>query len=114
VEDDEDFREIVREVLTRAGYRLREAGNGADGLAAFAAERPDLVILDINLPDLLGIEVCRRMRTVDAATPILLCSVRSATVSVAEGLEAGADGYILKPFDDGEFLERIAAGLKPG
>ena len=113
MEDDEDFREIVREVLTRAGHSLREAGNGADGLAAFKAERPDLVILDINLPDVLGIEVCRRMRTLDTRTPILLCSVRSATVSVAEGLEAGADGYILKPFDDGEFLERVASASRP-
>lgn len=112
IDDDEDFREVVRQLLTRAGCGLREATSGAAGLAEFGRQRPDLVICDVNLPDMLGWEVCRRIRAVDRSTPVLLCSVRSGASSLADSLAAGANGYIVKPFENAEFLKSVSLALR--
>lgn len=112
IDDDEDFREVVRQLLSRAGCGLREAGDGASGLAEFGRGRPDLVICDVNLPDMQGWEACRRIRTLDRTVPILLCSVRADDSYLVESLAAGANGYIPKPFETAEFLESVARALR--
>jgi len=113
VDDESDFREIVRHVLERGGYRVVTASDGREGLKIFAEQEPGLVVLDGNLPDLDGFEVCRRLRATPAGrtVPVLLCTVRSALTTVAAGFEAGATGYVLKPFEMEELLEKVAAAL---
>jgi DNA-binding response OmpR family regulator len=114
VDDEQDFREIVRHVLERAGYRTITAADGLEGLRLFAEQEPDLVVLDGNLPDIDGIEVCRRLRATEAGAtvPIIMCTVRSVLNTVASGFEAGATGYVLKPFEIEELLDSVGEALK--
>lgn len=114
VDDEYDFRVIVAHVLEHGGYDTVLAGDGAEGLHLFEDRRPDLVVLDGNLPDMDGIEVCRRLRATEAGkkVPILMCTVRSALERVSAGLEAGATDYVLKPFETEELLARVDAALK--
>lgn len=114
VDDEHDFRAIATHVLERGGYEVVAAENGAEGLRLFKERAPDLMVLDGHLPDLDGFEICKRLRADGAKTPILLCTVRSALSTVAEGIEAGATDYVLKPFAMEELLERVAAALRPG
>ena len=83
-------------------------------LKVFAERRPDLVVLDGNLPDIDGLEVCRRLRRLPGGekVPILMCTVRSAMVTVSEGIDAGVTDYVLKPFEMEDLLERISDALK--
>lgn len=113
VDDEHDFRAICAHVLDRGGYDTVTAEDGLKGLAAFSERRPDLVVLDGNLPDLDGIEVCRRLRKLPggAAVPVLMCTVRSAVVSIQDGLDAGVTDYVLKPFEMDDLLERVADAL---
>ncbi|MEK7383247.1 MAG: response regulator transcription factor [Elusimicrobiota bacterium] len=114
VDDDSDFRQIVTHVLSRGGYDVVTAADGLEGLSLFDAQEPDLVVLDGHLPDLDGFEVCRRLRAtaLGAKVPILLCTVRSALTTVSAGLDAGATGYVLKPFEMEELLEKVSEALK--
>jgi two-component system phosphate regulon response regulator PhoB len=114
VDDESDFREIVQHVLERGGYRVVTASDGQEGLKLFAEQEPDLVVLDGNLPDLDGYEVCRRLRATPAGktVPILMCTVRSALTTVSAAFEVGATGYVLKPFEMEELLESVGAALK--
>lgn len=109
VEDDEDFRTILKKILSKEGFKILTASNGAEGLASYEEAEPDLVILDVHLPDALGTEICRKIRDEGPRpnTPVLLCTVRSGIVSVAEGLNAGASDYILKPFSPDDLLARV-------
>lgn len=111
VDDEEDFRAILRVVLERAGYRVLQGSNGAEGLERFAAEKPDLMIVDLSMPDMDGIEVTRRLRAQGHKTPILMLTVRSQILTVSEGLASGVTDYILKPFDKDDLLERVQRGL---
>jgi CheY-like chemotaxis protein len=113
VDDEHDFRAIVSHVLKRGGYDVVTAADGLEGLAKFAECAPDLVVLDGHLPDIDGFEVCRRLRATPLGrhVPILLCTVRSALSTVAAGFEAGATGYVLKPFEMEELLESVAEAL---
>lgn len=113
VDDEHDFRAICAHVLDRGGYDTVTAEDGLKGLAAFSERKPDLVVLDGNLPDLDGIEVCRRLRKLPggAAVPVLMCTVRSAVVSIQDGLDAGVTDYVLKPFEMDDLLERVADAL---
>ncbi|MBI4061709.1 MAG: response regulator [Elusimicrobia bacterium] len=114
VDDEHDFRAICVHVLDRGGYDTATAGDGAAGLAAFAQRKPDVVVLDGNLPDMDGIEVCRRLRKLPGGktVPVLMCTVRSAVVSIQEGLDAGVTDYVLKPFEMEDLLSRVAAALE--
>ena len=114
VDDEHDFRVIVSHVLKRGGYEVVTAADGAEGLRRFEESEPDLVVLDGQLPDIDGFEVCRRLRATPRGrkVPILLCTVRSALATVAAGFEAGATGYVLKPFEIEELLESVADALK--
>ena len=114
IEDEMDCLALMEHILLAAGYAVVKAVNGADGLKAFEEEKPDLVLLDLKLPDMDGLDVCGKIRSggVRAKTPILFCSVRSGVASVAHALESGADDYVLKPYDADDLVARIEAALK--
>src|SRR5579883_516384 len=113
VEDEVDFRELLTHVLGQKGYDVTAAGNGEDGLSAYRDGSPDLVLLDVHLPDMSGFEICRKIRAEGPRpqTPILICTVRSEVAPVAEGLSSGATDYVLKPFQVSDLLERIETAL---
>ena len=111
VEDEASLREALRYNLGRAGYQVLTAGDGWEGLEMARRERPDLVILDIMLPGLDGLEVCRQLRR-ETATPILLLTARGAEADKVVGLESGADDYMTKPFSLRELQARIRALLR--
>lgn len=97
VEDAEDIRQLVATVLQRAGMDVREVGTGRDCLAAVAEQQPDLVVLDLGLPDADGTEVCRQLRAISDCY-VLMVTGRAEEVDMLVGLAVGADGYMVKPF----------------
>ncbi|MBI3548147.1 MAG: response regulator [Elusimicrobia bacterium] len=111
VEDEPDFRSILTEVLIKEGYRVVAAPNGEEGLKLYLQEKPDLLLLDVHLPDMEGTEICRKIRKdgPNSHVPIFLCTVRSEVAPVAEGLASGATDYVIKPFEVKDLLSRIAA-----
>ncbi len=113
VEDEPDFREIIGRVLQEHGYEVQTAPCGEDGLKRYAELAPDVVLLDVHLPDMSGFDICRKIRAEGprADTPILICTVRSEVAPVAEGLNSGATDYVIKPFQVDDLLERVAAAL---
>ncbi len=111
VDDDHELLTLIGFALRQAGYLVIEAPDGMKGLAAFAHEGPDLVILDVNLPDLSGFEVCRRIRA-QAATPIMMLTVRAGEEDQVRGLDLGADDYLTKPFSPRTLLARVRALLR--
>lgn len=113
VDDETEYRELAEQILTKAGFRVVAAANGRDGLKSFAAESPDLVLLDVMLPDTLGFDVCRKIRQDKArgSTPVLLCTVRSTVSSLAQGLKSGSTDYVIKPYDPKDLLARVKAAL---
>lgn len=113
VEDEEDYGQLLVEVLGDAGFSVKWMRSCAEGLAAFRADSFDLVILDVNLPDGTGFDVCRKLRADGPAkdVPVLFCTVRSAIAPVAEGSRAGGNGYLLKPFAIEDLLARVRAAL---
>jgi DNA-binding response OmpR family regulator len=112
VEDDRTIARFVELELTHAGYRVDKAGDGAVALEMIENEPPDLLVLDLMLPGLDGIEVARRVRASGSRMPILMLTARSETQDVVSGFEAGTDDYLRKPFEIPELLSRIAALLK--
>jgi two-component system, OmpR family, phosphate regulon response regulator PhoB len=114
VEDEPDIRTLVVHHLTRDGFRCRTAATGPEALASVRRAPPDLLILDLMLPELNGIEVCRRLRA-DAATaavPIIMLTARADEVDRVVGLEMGADDYVVKPFSPKELVARVRAVLR--
>jgi len=111
VEDDPHIREIIRFALTKVGMEVFEARNGAEALVSAEAKSPDLIVLDIGLPELDGLEVCRRLRKA-GETPILFLSARDEEIDRIVGLELGADDYVVKPFSPRELVARVNAILK--
>jgi two-component system KDP operon response regulator KdpE len=111
VEDEEPARRLLRAYLARRGYRVDEAASAREAMRTWEAHRPDLVLLDLGLPDLDGVEVIRRIRR-DAVTPIIVLSARGEERDKVAGLEAGADDYLSKPFAIGELEARIHAVLR--
>ena len=111
VEDDEPTRRSVTANLASHGYVVAEAGGGSDALRVFEGRRPDLVVLDLGLPDIEGAAVIRRIRR-EATTPILVLSARETEAEKVAALEAGADDYVTKPFGMAELRARIAALLR--
>ncbi len=112
VDDDRGLREVLRRALTLGGYGVRLADGGAAALADIAAAPPDAVVLDIGLPDFDGIEVCRLLRAEGNRVPILMLTARDAVADRIEGLDAGADDYLVKPFDIDELKARLRALLR--
>ena len=113
VDDDPHIREVLTFALAKAGMETLEAGDGEAALAAVEARRPDLVVLDINMPRLDGLEVCRRIRAA-GELPILFLSSRDDEVDRVVGLELGGDDYVVKPFSPREVVARVSAILKRG
>ena len=111
VDDDADIRGLIRELLERQGYRVEEATNGRDGLRAFYASPPDLVILDVSMPELDGWETLERIRDL-SDVPVAMLTARAGELEKVRGLKAGADDYVTKPFGRQEFLARIEAMLR--
>lgn len=113
VEDEADFRDLITHLLQEKGFEALSAPNGEEGLKLYKESAPDLVLLDVHLPDMTGFEICRRIRAEGPRprTPVLLCTVRSEVAPVAEGLSSGADDYVIKPFQVSDLLERIRAAL---
>jgi DNA-binding response OmpR family regulator len=111
VEDDEEIALVLQRSLRLEGYEVRIAGDGEAALEQSSAFNPDLVILDLGLPKLDGIEVARRLRRSDDV-PILMLTARDALESRVEGLDSGADDYLVKPFERQELLARLRALLR--
>jgi two-component system KDP operon response regulator KdpE len=111
VEDDDSTRSLIASNLEAHGYQVREAGTGAEALRAWDAQRPDLVVLDLGLPDTDGTTVIRRVRR-DGTTPILILSARDEEPDKVAALELGADDYVTKPFGLEELRARVAALLR--
>src|ERR671933_136042 len=111
VEDDASIREVTALGLRRAGLRVSTAGDGRTALATWRTQPVDLIVLDIMLPVLDGIEVCREVRRT-SAFPILMLTARTDTLDVVVGLECGADDYLRKPFDLPELVARVRALLR--
>ena len=111
VEDDEEIALVLQRSLRLEGYEVRIAGDGEAALDQSAAFNPDLVILDLGLPKLDGIDVARRLRSADDV-PILMLTARDALESRVEGLDSGADDYLVKPFERQELLARLRALLR--
>jgi two-component system, OmpR family, response regulator len=113
VDDDPHIREVLSFALAKAGMETAQASDGEAALRAVDARRPDLVVLDINMPRMDGLEVCRRLRAA-GDLPILFLSSRDDEVDRVVGLELGADDYVVKPFSPREVVARVAAILKRG
>jgi two-component system KDP operon response regulator KdpE len=111
IEDEPQIRRFLRAALTGHGYRLFEAGNGEDGLIEAATRQPDLVILDLGLPDLDGLGVLARLREW-TSVPVIVLSARGQERDKIAALDGGADDYVSKPFSVGELLARMRAAIR--
>lgn len=111
VDDEPQIRRVMRATLSAEGYTIVEARNGLEALEKVRSERPDLVILDLNMPNMDGIEACREIRS-SSKVPIIMLTVRSAEKDKVRALDAGADDYVVKPFGIQELLARIRAALR--
>jgi two-component system KDP operon response regulator KdpE len=111
VDDEISIQRAVAPLLRSRGYVVETAGTGADALRLAAERAPDLIVLDLGLPDIAGTEVCRRIRR-QSKVPIVVLSARGAEADKVEALDLGADDYVTKPFGAEEFLARIRAALR--
>jgi DNA-binding response OmpR family regulator len=111
VDDEGDIRELLRELLGRAGHEVVEAPNGSEALKLFYSEQPDFVILDVQMPILDGWETLARIREV-SDVPVLMLTARAEELDKVRGLRAGADDYLTKPFGRQELLARVSANLR--
>jgi DNA-binding response OmpR family regulator len=111
VDDEESVQKLLAYPLEREGFRVLQARDGEEALARFSSERVDLVVLDLMLPKLDGLEVCKRLRA-ESAVPIIMLTARDDELDKVLGLELGADDYITKPFSIREFRSRVRALLR--
>ena len=114
VDDDGGIRRMLQRTLTAEGYEVRAASGGGTALAEIERAAPDLLVLDVGLPDLDGVAVCRRLRSKGLALSILMLTARDAISDRVTGLDAGADDYLVKPFAADELLARVRALLRRG
>jgi two-component system, OmpR family, response regulator MprA len=111
IEDDQEIADVLRRTLRQEGHEVRSAGDGEEGLSAAAEFMPDLVILDLGLPKVDGVEVLRRLRAADDV-PVLILTARTDLEDRVEGLDTGADDYLVKPFERQELLARMRALMR--
>jgi two-component system response regulator MtrA len=112
VDDDQALAEMIGIVLRSEGFEPEFSVDGTEAMDAFHSVKPDLVLLDVMLPGVDGIEVCRRIRA-ESGTPIIMLTARGDTSDVVVGLESGADDYVVKPFNPKELVARIRTRLRP-
>lgn len=113
IDDDEDLRELLREQLElQSEFTTLGAATGGDGLALAMEKRPDLILLDLDLPDLNGREVCRRLRDAGVAAPVIMLTAADGEAETVQGLDAGAGDYVTKPFRFSILLARVRAQLR--
>jgi DNA-binding response OmpR family regulator len=112
IDDEAMIRKTVRLACEKEGYAVQEAENGTEGITKVDSFRPDLILLDLMLPDISGFDVCRDIRRAGTKVPILILSAKTEEIDVVVGLEIGADDYVIKPFRPRELLARIAAHLR--
>ena len=112
VDDDRALRDVLRRALTLAGYEVRLTDSGAGALSEVNGSVPDAVVLDVGLPDIDGLEVCRLLRREGNRVPVLMLTARAAVSDRIDGLDAGADDYLVKPFDIDELKARLRALLR--
>ncbi len=112
VDDDRAVRDALRRVLTLAGYEVQSAEGGQEAIEAVVQSVPDAVVLDVGMPDVDGLEVCRRVRMLGNRVPILMLTARVEIEDRVAGLDAGADDYLIKPFDNDELKARLRALLR--
>lgn len=113
IEDEETFREVLEFMLTKEGFDVVLASDGAEGIRKFNETRPDLVLLDLMLPEVSGTDVCKEIRS-KSTTPIIMLTAKDSELDKVLGLELGADDYVTKPFSTRELLARIRAVLRRG
>ena len=111
IDDEPQIRRIMRETLTAAGYEIDDARNGLEGLEKLRTFHPDLVLLDMNMPEMGGVDVCKAIRT-SSNVGIIMLTVRKSDADKVAALDAGADDFITKPFSTPELLARIRAALR--
>ena len=111
VDDEPNIADLIELYLARDGFRVVKAGTGESGLRAVAEHRPRLVVLDVGLPDIDGLEVCRRLRQT-STIPVIFLTARDSEVDRVLGLELGADDYVTKPFSPAELVARVKAVLR--
>jgi two-component system, OmpR family, response regulator MprA len=114
VDDDPPIRRMLDRTLAAEGYMVETAGDGGEALAAVERSTPDLIVLDVAMPGVDGLAVCRRIRAKGLATPVLLVTARDDVRERVAGLDAGADDYLVKPFATEELLARVRALLRRG
>jgi two-component system response regulator MprA len=112
VDDDRAVRDALRRALTLGGYEVQPAEDGEQAMEMIVQSVPDAVVLDVGLPGVNGLEVCRRVRRLGNRVPILMLTARDAIADRIDGLDAGADDYMVKPFDVGELKARLRALLR--
>src|ERR1700733_4497941 len=113
VDDEPQITRVLRTALSTQGYSLRIAANGVEGMEAVYTWKPDLVVTDVSMPEMNGIELCREIRAV-SEVPIIVLSVRNQEAMKIEALDAGADDYVTKPFSIQELQARVRAQLRRG
>jgi len=111
VDDEAQIRRVLRATLSSHGYTIVEANNGEDAVQAVLQEHPDLILLDVNMPGMSGLEACSRIR-LSFEGPIIMLTVRNSEQDKIFALDSGADDYVVKPFGMGELLARIRAALR--
>jgi two-component system OmpR family response regulator len=112
VDDEDNLRSMLEAALRHVGFDVHPASTGRDALDAAGSVRPDLIVLDVMLPDLDGFQVCQRLRTAGSRTPVLFLTARDATDDKVRGLTLGGDDYLVKPFSLEELVARINAVLR--
>jgi two-component system response regulator RegX3 len=113
VDDEQSYRDALRVALEREGFRVEVAADGVEALERFESSRPSLVLLDLMLPKLSGVDVCRELRS-RSQVPIIMVTARNAEIDAVVGLEVGADDYVTKPFRLRELVARVRAALRRG
>jgi len=113
IEDEESFRDALQYMLSREGFEVSLAPNGAEGMKLFDEKQPDLVLLDLMLPEVSGTDVCKYIRS-KSTTPVIMLTAKDTEIDKVVGLELGADDYVTKPFSTPELLARIRAVLRRG
>jgi two-component system KDP operon response regulator KdpE len=112
VEDEESFLRLIHFILKEAGYTTFTAANGLEGLRAFYDSHPDMIVMDLAMPVMDGVTLCRRIREVNEQLPIMMLTALGSEQDIVAGLDAGADEYMVKPLRQREFLARVASLLR--